>query len=64
MGLSGEKGPLGEEIKGKRKRKKKEWGGEAPWALGPMRVAPPLPPWPAPSSPSMWDSPTLLREGS
>ena len=27
MGLSGEKGPLGEEIKGKRKRKKREWGG-------------------------------------
>jgi hypothetical protein len=26
MGLSGEKGPLGEEIKGKKKRKKREWG--------------------------------------
>ena len=38
MGLSGEKGPLGE-IKGKEKRKE----GEAPWALGPMRGAPPPP---------------------
>ena len=39
MGLSGEKGPLGE-LKGKKKKKKR---GEAPWALGPMRGAPPSP---------------------
>jgi hypothetical protein len=40
MGLSGEKGPLGE-LKGKKEKGKKR--GEAPWALGPMRGAPPPP---------------------
>ena len=54
MGLSGEKGPLGENKREKEKEKKGE--GEAPWALGPMWVAPPPPlaghpPW------HMWDSP-------
>ena len=58
MGLSGEKGPLGE-IKGKRKRKKGEGAmgpraheGGAPSPL--LAIALPL---------GMWDSPTLLREG-
>ena len=60
MGLSGEKGPLGEEIKGK--KKKKESGGDAmgPRAHDGGARSPPL----AGALPlGMWDSPTLLREG-
>ena len=42
MGLSGEKGPLGE-IKREKEKEKKESRGEAQCALGPMKVAPPPP---------------------
>ena len=61
MGLSGEKGPLGEKEKGKRKTKKREGGGGA---MGPMaHVGGATSPLAGHLPLGMWDCPTLLREG-
>ena len=60
MGLSGEKGPLGEN---KREKEKKRKGGGG--AMGPRahEGGAPSPHGRRPLPLGMWDSPTFLREG-
>ena len=62
MGLSGEKGPLGEEIKGKEKERKRKWGGGT---MGPRAYEGGAPSPPLAGHPSLacGNSTTLLREG-